>query len=142
MLSFGYSVGDFNAISTHAWTLYESCKVAPESFDNIASDLLAFHALLQNAEKITFAAPLPVAQQQQLKTIGDGCKDVLEELSKIVQKYETLGTDNKNTWQQMKWYCNDIAEIRLRLLSSGGDLNGFLRYFCEQCYIPILTRLL
>jgi hypothetical protein len=126
MLSFGYSIGDITAISTLAWKLYENCKSAPESFGNIHPDLLSFHFLLQDAEKIIFAVPLPVAQQRQLKTIGDGSKDVLEELSKIVQNYESLGSDTKSTWQQMKWYCNDIAEIKLRLVSSSGDLSAFL----------------
>ncbi|KAH0556242.1 hypothetical protein GP486_005832 [Trichoglossum hirsutum] len=102
-MSFGYSVDDILFLGQLAWKAYKSCKDAPESFKNISHEVLSLHALLKELEENLCAQTLSSTRQARLKTIGDGCRNVLEELQSLVDKYESLGTQSKRTWDRMKW---------------------------------------
>jgi hypothetical protein len=124
-MSFGYSVGDFVAIGTLAWKVYKSCRQAPESFGEIAFEVASLQAVLKEAEETVFVQPLPAVKQQRLKAVGDGCFRVLQDLAKLVTKYESLGTPAKRTWDRMGWGNEDIAALRARLTS---NVAAWIRY--------------
>lgn len=126
-MSFGFSIGDFIALGQLAWKVYRSCKDAPECFKNISQEVLSLHAVLREVEENISAQTLPVTRQSNLKTIGDGCRNVLEDLQSLVDKYESLGTQSKRTWDRMKWGHEDIAELRSRLTSNTVLLTAFIR---------------
>jgi hypothetical protein len=126
-MSFGYSVGDFVAVTQLAWTVYKSCRDAPESFNNISTELLSLHAVLKEVEEIISEQPLSETRRHHLATISHGCKCVLEDLRALVKKYESLGSQSKRTWDRMRWGSNDIAELRARLTSNVVLLTAFLR---------------
>jgi hypothetical protein len=125
-MSFGYGVGDLLAIGTLAWKVYKSCKGASESFRDISSEVLSLHVVVKEAEDIVFAQTLPLAKQEQLRVVGDGCRHVLEDLDNLVKKYQSLGTQSKRTWDRMRWGAEDISELRARLTSHIGILTGLL----------------
>jgi hypothetical protein len=127
-MSFGYSISDFVVLGQLAWKAYRSCKDAPESFENISHEVLSLHVLLKEIEENLSAQTLTPTRQARLKTIGDGCRDVLEELQNLVDKYESLGTQSKRTWDRMKWASTNIAELRSRLTSNTLLLTAFIRY--------------
>ena len=126
-MSFGYAVGDFIAVGTLAWNVYKSCKEAPESFGNISFEVLSLHAVLKEAEETVFAQHLSPTQQERLKAVGDGCQHVLKDLDDLCQKYQSLGTQSKRTWDRMKWGTEDIAELRARLTSNTVLLATWIR---------------
>ncbi|KAI9774257.1 MAG: hypothetical protein M1840_004151 [Geoglossum simile] len=125
-MSFGYSVGDIVLLGQLAWKAYRSCKDAPGSFKNISHEVLSLHALLKEIEENLSVETLSSARQARLEIIGDGCHSVLEELQSLVDKYESLGTQSKRTWDRMKWGSNDIAELRSRLTSNTLLLTAFI----------------
>ena len=49
-MSFGYSIGDIFILGQLAWNIYEACKSAPESFKNMAHDVLSLHTVLKKPE--------------------------------------------------------------------------------------------
>jgi len=110
-MSFGYSVGDFIAIGNLSWKVYKSCKGAPGSFKDISSEVLSLHVVLKEAEETVFAHPLSTTKQERLKAVGDGCYQVLTDLDALLEKYQSLGTQNKRTWDpsRMRWGAEDIA---------------------------------
>jgi hypothetical protein len=126
-MSLGYGVGDFIAVGTLAWNVYKSCKGAPESFGNISSEVLSLHAVLKEAEETVFAQPLSPQKQERFKPVGDGCRRVLEDLDQLIKRYESLGTQGKRTWDRMKWGTEDIAELRLRMISNTGLLSMWIK---------------
>lgn len=132
-MSFGFSVGDFIAVSKLAWNVYKSCKEAPESFKNITTEVLSLHAVLREAEETLSSQSLPTTTQAHLKIVVDGCKDVLEELQSLIDKYESLGTRSKRTWDRLGWGSKDINELRSRLVSNTLLLNTCIR--CVTRYI-------
>lgn len=87
------------------------------------------HAVLKEGEETLFTRPLPPARAERLKLIKDGCDRVLVDLQSLVEKYESLGTQTKRTWDRMRWGNEDIAEIRARLTSNITVLTAFISTF-------------
>ncbi|MCJ1272192.1 hypothetical protein MMC22_012100 [Lobaria immixta] len=125
-MGFGYSVGDFVAIGQLAWKIYKVCKDAPESFKNIAQEVLSLHAVLKELEETYSDANFSAAQQSRLRIVGDGCRAVLEDLQGLVDRYKSLDTKTKRTWDRLAWGSEDIAELRSRLISNTGLLTTFI----------------
>ena len=74
--------------------------------------------MLKEGEEILFIHPLPTARAERLYTVKEGCEKVLVDLQNLVEKYESLGTQSKRTWDRMRWGNEDVAEIRARLTSN------------------------
>ena len=124
---FGFGVGDFVAVGTLAWTVFKSCKEAPESFSNIHIEVLSLHALTKEAEETVFKSPLTPERGARLAVVKDGCMAVLTDLDELVKKYESLGTKSKRSWDRLGWGTQDVNEIRLRLNTSVTLLSAFIR---------------
>ncbi|MCJ1263054.1 hypothetical protein MMC22_002924 [Lobaria immixta] len=125
-MSFGYSVGDFVVVGQLAWKIYKVCKDAPESFKNVAQEVLSLHAVLKELEETYSDANFSAAQQSRLRIVGDGCRAVLEDLQGLVDRYNSLGTSTKRTWDRLAWGSEDIVELRSRLISNTGLLTTFI----------------
>jgi hypothetical protein len=91
--------------------------------------------VLKEAEEALSAQSLPSARREELKAVGDGCRCVLEDLDKLVKKYESLGTQSRRTWDRMKFGCKDISALRLRLVSNTGLLNGLLTALMRSVHV-------
>lgn len=123
-----YSSGDFVGVSTLAWTVYKSCKEAPESFNNISLEVLSLHAVLKEGDEVLTLQSFSVDQKSRLDMVLSGCHSVLHDLRKLVQKYESLGSQTRRTWDRMRWGLEDIAEMRSRLTSNVALLSAFIRF--------------
>ena len=126
-MSFGFGIGDILALGELSWTVYKSCKDAPESFSNIAQEVLSLHVVLKEVEENISGHKLAPKQEAGLRTVAEGCQKVLEDLKILVEKYESLGTQSKRTWDRMKWGLQDVADLRARLTSNTVLLTAFLR---------------
>ena len=82
--------------------------------------------MLKEGEEILFTRPLPTARVERLYTVKEGCEKVLIDLQNLVEKYESLGTQSKRTWDRMRWCNEDVAEIRARLTSNISLLTAFI----------------
>jgi len=127
-MSFGFAVGDFVAVGTLAWDVYKACKGSPDGFKNISMEVLSLHAVLKEAEETILTRPLSASREARLKTISYGCTCVLEDLQKLIDRYESLGTKSKRTWDRVGWGLENINELRSRLTSNVVLLNAFLRF--------------
>jgi hypothetical protein len=56
--------------------------------------------------------------------IGNGCREVLEDLESHLARYDRLGTQQQRTWDRMRFGLDDISEIRARLISHTGMLTA------------------
>lgn len=61
-----------------------------------------------------------------MDTILAGFNRVLKDLQFIVVKYQSLGTNERSAWDQMKFGTEDIAEIRNRLVINMSFLTTFM----------------
>ena len=127
-MSFGFGVGDFVQLGQLAWSVYKACKEAPESFGNISQEVLSLHAVLREVDETITGHELTQTQEAGLKTVGHGCHNVLTDLETLVNKYESLGTQSKRTWDRMGWGFEGVADLRSRLTSSTVLLTAFMTY--------------
>ncbi|KAI9678774.1 MAG: hypothetical protein M1817_005831 [Caeruleum heppii] len=125
-MSFGYSVTDFITLGTIAWKVWKTCKSAPDSFSNLSQEVLSLHAVLKEAEETLFPTPLSDVRRARLKTVADGCHSVLVDIQALVDKYHSLGTQTKRTWDRLGWARQDCAELRARLTSNTALLTAYI----------------
>src|SRR5436190_5435163 len=126
-MSFGYSITDFITLGQLAWKVYKSCKNAPQSFKDVSQEVLSLSAVLREAEEAFSGQPLSTRTQEGLKTVGDGCHSVLGDLQCLLDRYESLDSQAKRTWDRIGWCSNDITELRARLTSNTSLLAAFIR---------------
>lgn len=102
-------------------------KGSAESFRNISGEVLSLHAVLKESEETLLVPPPQPASEARLRVILQGCTNVLNDLQNLVNKYESLGSKSKVTWDRMRWCKEDVAEIRARLTSNVALLTAFIR---------------
>ncbi|KAL8879456.1 MAG: hypothetical protein Q9198_002926 [Flavoplaca austrocitrina] len=134
-MSFGYSVGDFILLGQLAWTVFKSCKGAPESFADISYEVLSLHAVIKEfGDNLKEENPAP-SQLAGLRHVAGGCQRVLDDLKVLTDRYRSLGSQNKRIRDRFKWGGEDIAGIRLRLTLNTALLNAFIRWVLTTgCY--------
>ncbi len=98
------------------------------------ADFDIIKCILEEAADMQSSHPLSTRRQARLKTILDGCVSVLADLQYIVQKYQSLGTDEKSSWDRLRLGNEDIAEIRSRLVCNITLLTAFRRFALWPTY--------
>jgi len=88
--------------------------------------------ILQDVEIVLSERELTGQQSADLRDIADGCRNVLNELEKLLDKYRELGSGPesvgkrvKKVWKRLKWEPEDIQELRSRISTNIGLLNAF-----------------
>lgn len=88
--------------------------------------------VLWDLEDVLNARGLTERHEAELQSIVEGCRDVLRDLNKVVDKYYSLETSPKSLdgkfrrlWKKLKWEPEDIAELRSRITSNISLLNLF-----------------
>lgn len=136
-----------NTLPLRSYTDRFPGKAAPGVFGTISRELESLHCVLEEAGDTQLSHPLPPRRQARLKTILDGCISVLADLQYIIQKYQSLGTDDKSAWDRLRLGGEDIAEIRSRLVLNITLLTAFRRFALWQTspltsltdWIPVLS---
>jgi hypothetical protein len=122
-MSFGYGVGDVIAVATLAWNVYKLCKDSPGVYKTISSEALSLHVVLKETDDLI--AQETAHDAASLTQISMGCKEVLQDLQALLEKYNSLGTQAQRTWDRMQFGMEDIATIRSRLIAHTGMLTAF-----------------
>lgn len=124
-MSFGFSLGDFVTIPTLAWQVYKSCKDSSDDFKSVADDVVALHIVLREVEEHLKEQPISNPRQAHLAALTRTCHAVLNDLEKLLEKYDSLGSQSRRTWDRMRWGLEDIDQLRARLSSSTSMLTAF-----------------
>ena len=124
-MSFGFSIGDIISVSSLAWKLFKSCKDAPGEFKNVAGEVVSLHMVLKETEELVSESNLTSHQTSQLQHLTDGCQNVLQDLTELLKKYQSLGTKTQRTWDRLKWGSEGIANVRTRLISNTTILSAY-----------------
>ncbi|KAH0534140.1 hypothetical protein FGG08_007266 [Glutinoglossum americanum] len=115
-MSLGISIFDFFAIPNYAWQIYKACRSSSDEFNSIAAEVAALHIVLKETEEYVSgqAASLGPDREAQLIILGKGCREVLQDLERLLLRYESLGTQSQRTWDRMKWGSSQ-ARIEAKL---------------------------
>lgn len=119
-MSFGFSVGDFLAVSQLTWTLYRSCKGAPGEFEELSRELNSLHTILLELEDearspTSLLNRRGTARKSELDTLLNNLSSVLRQIEDIAKRYNSLGKDQKKTWDRVKFAAEDLTDLRGKL---------------------------
>lgn len=85
----------------YAWTTcledLQSMQRRSGGFQKCVPRSLIFARLTKEVEETYSDASLSAGQQSCLRTIEDGCRGVLEDLRRLLDKYNSLGTNSQRT---------------------------------------------
>lgn len=124
-MSFGFGVGDFLAVGKLCWSVYKKCKDSPGNYKELSGEVGALHNVMKETEELLSQQRLSPEQKERLKVAKTGCEDVLGDLDAMLIKYESLGTKSQRTFNRMGFGLQDMASIRLRLISNVSLLDAF-----------------
>ncbi|KFY30094.1 hypothetical protein V493_02139 [Pseudogymnoascus sp. VKM F-4281 (FW-2241)] len=131
-MSFGFSVGDFIAAIELANKIRKEFVDAPSQFKAVSAEIRSLLIVLQDADVAFPNKGLSADQKRDLEGIDKGCRNVLDELQRIVDKNSELGSECgsvgkriKRVWKRLSWKPEDINELRSRISTNIGLLNAF-----------------
>lgn len=140
-MSFGYSAGDFIAISVLCAKVYTAYKDAPNTYKNIAEEVKSLQGIINKAAKHFRSTTLSDNDRQEGQEALKGCQSVLRDLnSHIIEKYRSLAsTRRRQFFQRALLGTEDVATLRVRLISNTTLLSSFIRRFDISMYYYIFS---
>ena len=127
-MSFGFGVGDIMAISGLAVKVYTAYKDAPDNYRNISDEVKSLHIIINKAARHFESPTLSDNNRQEGQVVLKGCRNVLEDLSSLIENYKSLASANTSqVLQRVKLSTEDIATLRARLMSNTTLLSSFIQ---------------
>lgn len=96
-MSFGYSAGDFILCIQLAHKVWAECRDAPQGFRAISGKVASLQLVLKEIREAIDTNEPSQDKKDSLKTLLEGCNDVLQKLPALLTKYKSLGTQRKRT---------------------------------------------
>jgi hypothetical protein len=101
-MSFGIGATDLITIGSLAWNLYKTCKESSDEFKRISHEVGSLHIVLRETEEyLAETKGLSPTRDAKLGFLIDGVKDVLQDLQRLLDSYESLGTQAQRTWVRL-----------------------------------------
>ena len=142
-MSFGWGVGDILVISRLAVKVYTAYKDAPDDYKHISNEVKSLQNIVNKALRHFQSTALSSDIRQEGQDILKGSQDVLEDLNSLIEKYHSLSSANTSQiFKRVKLGKEDIATLRIRLISNTGLLNGFIQRFDVPPMITVLYIIL
>ena len=133
-------MGNIKAVSRLAVKVHTAYKDAQDDYrhivilDGVESLQSVLDKAAQHFESTTQA--LDNNNQQEGQKILKGCRNVLGDLSSLIEKHHGLASSNTTqVSKRVELATEDTATLRARLISNTDLLNGFLQRFD----IPLIT---
>lgn len=127
---FGWSMGDLVSISALAMKVYAAYKDAPNDYRHISQEVKSLKIIIDKAKQLFENSTLSDQDHQDGQEILQGCRSVLDDLNSLIKKYHSLApTTSHQIFKKVKFGTEDIATLRVRLISNTGLLNGFIQRF-------------
>lgn len=142
---FGWSMSDVVGISTLAMKVFAAYKDAPNDYKHISQEVKSLQIIINKAMQLFESSIISDKTHQDDQEILEGCRSVLEDLESLIERYKSLtSTNSHQIFKRVKFGTEDIATLRVRLISNTGLLNGFIQRFyiltiAIKCIVLIFT---
>ena len=136
MIPPGYGAGDIIAVSQLVAKVYAAYKNAPKDYRDICGEVKSLQIIINKAIKHIQSTTLNDDDRQEGQEILRSCQSLLEDLDSLIEKYNSLApAKSGRIFKKVQFGTEDIATLRVRLISNTGLLNGFIQRFD----IPTIT---
>ncbi|MCJ1357416.1 MAG: hypothetical protein MMC33_007412 [Icmadophila ericetorum] len=92
-MSFGYGVGDIITVAQLARSIWKRAADAPDQFKIFRTEVAGLYLALGEVAK--YASDLDKKPAEDLSSLVEGRRDVLQELDTILTKHGALGSEAK-----------------------------------------------
>ena len=138
-MSFSFSVGNFLLVGKIVWDVYSAYADAPEQFRNFSQEILSLYAVFEQIEEqLHDTTTLSTKNTNNLKTLYDGLKGIMEELDNLLKKYKSWELTS-HLFHRLKWGQEDLVGLRERLRSNITLLTTFNASLAK--YVPLYLLL-
>ena len=124
-MSFGFGVGDFLAVAKLANDIWQKLHDSADQFAAIRNEVAGLSSLLDEVSKTVSKQNLAPKQAQGLAASGNACRNVLEDLQKLVDKYDGftneargLTANIRKATKKLEWDQDDARDLRARITST------------------------
>lgn len=126
-MSFGFGLGDVLSAAQLALSVYNACKEAPAGFKALAEEVEAMYIVLQSIRKSISESETEIAvkRREELNRVSRGSLSVLKELQDLLNKYSSLGSSYRKTWDKLRWGDEKVDLLRSRIISNISLLTAF-----------------
>ena len=132
------ALGEIIAISKLAAKVYSAYKDAPSDYRHIAEEVDSLRVMIDKAAQHLQSTILSNSDRQEGQNVLKGCQSILGDLNSLMEKYSRLASANKGqAFQRLMLGTEDIATLRVRLISNATLLSSFIRRCDTQ--IPTTT---
>ena len=109
----------------------KTCKAALGEFQELSRELSSLHTILHELED---EAKIPTSllnrrgsdRKPELDRLLTNLSTTLKQIEDIVERYHSLGRDQKKTWDRVKFATKDLAELRSKVQSHINGINLFI----------------
>ena len=130
MIPPGYGAGDIIAVSQLVAKVYAAFKDAPKDYRDICGEVKSLKIRITKAIQHIQSTTLSDDDRQEGQEVLKGCQSVLEDLNSLIEKYNSLASANRSqVLKKVQFGTEDIATLRIKLISNISLLNGFIQRF-------------
>jgi hypothetical protein len=110
-------VGTVAAVLELVLKFYNGIEHTTESYGSLKDDASALERVLEDAR--------PTLQQLGRTDTYNGCARIVRDIRELLSRYPSLGTDNQNFQDMVRWQfaASRIPGLRQRLITQLGFLN-------------------
>ncbi|KAF2492088.1 hypothetical protein BU16DRAFT_103163 [Lophium mytilinum] len=140
-MSFGVSIGDFLKLYETGMTVYKKCRDSPGEYKTLTNEARALTNVLQDLADKVEQGTIPESKRPQLLDVYEGTVEVLRELDATLTRYASLDTKSKRAWDRLTWDSDRSKNLRGKLTSTVGILNGFWNSLIHDNQLIIIEAL-
>lgn len=115
--------------------LHVAYKDAPSNYRHILDEAKSLQIILYKAMNYFEETDLSQYDRQDGKEVLKSCRDVLDDLNSLVEKYSSLAFPKAGqVFQRVKFGSEDIETLRARVISTTSLLNCFIQRLYPNYY--------
>jgi hypothetical protein len=126
-MSFGIGLGDILLLTKFATEVCRACKHSADEFRTISGEVNNLRVVFEDIADIIEQdrSALTQRRSERLADLISNSHSVLQDLHGELKHYASLNTKTQKKYDILRFGFKDIADIRMRIISTNTSLNSF-----------------
>ncbi|KAI9695803.1 MAG: hypothetical protein M1836_006069 [Candelina mexicana] len=121
----GYGGNDLALIIKIVFKLKEIYQKSPDQFQTLSREGLGLEISVKHAIKTSLDDQLTDEHQQQLALLLGTTRELLEKLHAVLQRYESLGTNDYSIWDRFLFGKEDVTHLQEQMRTQSAAFHSF-----------------
>jgi hypothetical protein len=139
-MSFGIGLGDILLLTKFATEICRACKHSADEFRSISAEVNNLRVVFEDIADIIEQDKSALTQRrtERLGELLANSQSVLQDLKRELQHYASLNTKTQKKYDILRFGFKDVADIRMRIISTNTCLNSFYGSLARSVLQPLL----